>query len=511
MNRDGALISIWQEGITDYQPVNNWNEDDIYDVLVVGGGITGLTTALLLQEEGKKCVLAEAHNIGYGTTGGTTAHLNTILDTPYNVIEKKFSEDDARLVAAGTKEAIDLVDTLVKRYHIDCDFRHRSAYLLANGDKEEKELEEIILATVKTGIVGEQKMGAELTLPLPCTQAGLFDGQASMHSTQYLKGLAKAYESLGGVLLQHCFVGDIHSDGQFTANCTYGKIKALHVVYATHIPPGISILHFRCAPYRSYAMAFTLKSGLYPQELIYDMKDPYHYIRSQSLNGREYIIAGGFDHKTGHNENTEQTFRQMEAFYREHFDIDDITFRWSSQYFEPADGLPYIGLLPGHSKTYVATGFSGNGMTLGTLAGRIIAGLIVKNESPFKELFNPSRVKPVAGFENFVKENADVVSKFIGMRLSHEKITSLVELAPGEATLAEWQNKDIALYKDINGKIYALDPVCPHAGCLVAWNNAERSWDCPCHGSRFACNGAVLTGPAQNTLRQISWEDIGGD
>lgn len=509
MKRDGAQNSIWQHNIPDHQPVNNWNSEEVYDVLIVGGGITGLTTATLLQSQGKKCILAEAYNIGFGTTGGTTAHLNTMLDSSYDQIEKNFGEENAKLVASASREAIDLVEGMVTKYGIDCDFSYQPGYLFAETDDEEKELDKIKEASIRAGVV--VSCSDSIPVPLPFKTACRFDMQAQIHSTLYISGLAKAFEKEGGVLLQHCMVTSVENGQHFTANTTLGNIKAHKIVYATHIPPGINLLHFRCAPYRSYACAFTLKSGNYPSGLIYDLKDPYHYFRTHIIDGKTYIIAGGFDHKTGHEENTEQKFRELEAYLRNHFDIDSIDYKWSSQYFIPADGLPYIGLLPGHENIYTGTGYGGNGMTLGTLAAKMICELVTTGESKYAHLFNPGRIKPIAGFEAFVKENADVISKFIDMRFSYEQVSTLAELAPGDAVLADWEDKKVALYKDENGRVYALDPVCPHAKCLVAWNNAEKSWDCPCHGSRFACNGAVLTGPARKGLTQILWEDTEGD
>lgn len=509
MKRDGATKSIWQEGIENYQPVNNWNKVEVYDVLIVGGGITGLTTALLLQDQGKKCILAEAYNIGFGTTGGTTAHLNTVLDNSYDYIESDFGEDGAKLVASATREAIDLVEGLTTKYNIDADFSYEPGYLLAVTDEESKHLEKIVAATTRAGVVTNWTDNIPITLPFK--KACRFEFQARIHATRYITGLAKAFEAAGGILLQQCIVNSVENEQHFQADTSLGVIKADKVVYATHIPPGINILHFRCAPYRSYVQAFTLKDNNYPTGLIYDMKDPYNYFRTQTINGKEYIIAGGYDHKTGHEKNTDQLFREQEAYLRNHFDIDSIDYKWSSQYFTTADGLPYIGILPGHDNIYVGTGYSGNGITLGSLAAKIICELITTGKSKYESIFKPGRVKPVAGFTEFVKENADVISQFIGLRFSYEKIASLAELAPGEATLAKWEGKKVALYKDEQGKVHALDPVCPHAKCIVDWNSVEKSWDCPCHGSRFACNGALLTGPARVGLTQIKWEDIEGD
>jgi len=509
MKRDGEQKSLWQDTVADYQPTNQWNKDEVYDMLVIGAGITGLTTALLLQSEGKKCIIAEAHNIAFGTSGGTTSHLNTMADTGYDILEKKFGKDATPLVASAMREAIDLVEGLVSKYSIDCGFAYKTAYLFAQNDEEAETLQKMKEATERAGVVCSSVNN--IPIPVPFSKAMRVEMQAQLHATHYLHGLAKAYEQEGGILLQHCMVKEHKHEGHYLAETTLGTIKARKIMYATHIPPGISIFNFRCAPYRSYAAAVTLKNGNYPDALIYDVKDPYHYFRTQKVNGKEYLIAGGFDHKTGHNDNTEQIFRELEAYIRKHFEVDAVAYKWSSQYFEPADGLPYIGLMPGHDDIYVGTGYSGNGIIFGTLAGKMICEMVTGHESRYEKLFDTNRIKPIAGFANFVKENADVVSKFIGMRFSYEKVSELAALAPGEATLAEWEGKKVALYKDEQGKLHAVDPVCPHAGCLVAWNNAEKSWDCPCHGSRFAPNGALLTGPATHCLAQIKWEDIEGD
>lgn len=509
MRRDGDLKSLWQNDIGDYQPVNNWNKNDIYDVLIVGGGITGLTAALLLQSEGKKCILAEAANIGFGTTGGTTAHLNTVLDTSYADIEKKFSKDDAKLVSGGTREAIDLVEGLINKYHIDCEFSYQPAYIFSENEKESEALKEIKDATKRAGVM---TTGTDsIPVPMPFHKAIRVEIQAQFHPLQYLQGLARAYEQEGGILLQQCTVHQAEEGTVVTADTTLGEIRAMKVIYATHIPPGINLLHFRCPPYRSYAMAVTLADENYPAGLVYDMKDPYHYLRTQEINGKKYLVAGGFDHPTGDGTNTEHQFRELEAYIRKYYQVDIITNRWSSQYFNSTDGLPYIGLLPGADNIYTGTGYSGNGMVLGSLAAKIMCELITKGESKYQRLFDPSRIKPIAGFKEFVKANANVISKFIGMRFSYEHIETLAALAPGEGVLADWENKKVALYKNENGKVYAVDPVCPHAGCLVAWNGAEKSWDCPCHGSRFSCNGALLTGPATKGLAPIINEDHEGD
>jgi glycine/D-amino acid oxidase-like deaminating enzyme/nitrite reductase/ring-hydroxylating ferredoxin subunit len=511
MNRDGQLHSLWQDTGPEYQPVNSWSRETTYDALVIGAGITGLTTAVLLQEQGLKCIIAEAHNLCFGTTGGTTAHLNTILDTPYNIVEQDFGKEGARLLHQGCVDAINTVEQLTNKYSIDAGFSRQPAFLIAQDEKEVDELQSIVEASARAG--DQVSFVDSIPVPLPFLKAARFEGQGQMHATRYVGGLARAFEANGGVLLEHCVVTGVDQhDNTFTANTSLGVIKAKKVVYATHIPPGINLLHFRCAPYRSYAMAVRLSTGDYPEGLLYDVKDPYHYFRTQEVDGEKYLIVGGYDHKTGHEENTEKPFMELEAYVRGIYDVDSVAYRWSSQYFNAADGLPYIGQLPGADDgVYVGTGYGGNGITLGSLAGSILSDLVMGKENAYAELFRPGRIKPIAGFMDFVKENADVASQFIGKRFAYEKISTLSELAAGEATLADWEGKKVALYKDENGKVHAVDPVCKHAKCIVAWNRAEKTWDCPCHGARYTPQGEMITGPARAGLTPLLWESVDGD
>lgn len=305
--------------------------------------------------------------------------------------------------------------------------------------------------------------------------------------------------------MQNCRVTDV-TEGEDThlVETSLGQMEAKHVVYATHIPPGVNILHFRCAPYRSYAMAVKLKNEDYPDAMVYDLYNPYHYYRTQQLEGNTYLIAGGEDHKTAHEENTARCFKKLEAHIRKYFEVETVDFSWSSQYFEPADGLPYIGHLPGNaSNIWVATGFGGNGIIYGTGSALILADLICNGTSEYQQLFNPARVKPVAEFQNFVKEAADVVGVFVGKALASTELENLAQLAKGEARVVKYDGQTIALYKDDTGKLHSLNPSCPHIKCTVCWNTAEKSWDCPCHGSRFSYTGRLLTGPARKDLGTI--------
>ncbi|MEJ7912206.1 MAG: FAD-dependent oxidoreductase, partial [Chitinophagaceae bacterium] len=340
------------------------------------------------------------------------------------------------------------------------------------------------------------------------TKAIVYRKQAQFHPTRYVLALAKEFEDAGGVILQNCVVTKVDGSEMLTIETSLGSVQGRHFIYATHTPPGVNVLHFREAPYRSYVVAATLKNDNYPDALVYDMYDPYHYYRTQEADGKKYLIAGGDDHKTAHEENTEVCFRQLEAHVRKLFDVASIDYRWSSQYFEPSDGLAYIGHLPGNpDNVFVATGFGGNGITYSHIAATILTDLITTGNSEYAELFDPSRVKMVAGFANFVKENLDVVKEFVSKRIGQTKIKGLSDLAQGEGKLVKYEGESLGLYKDETGGIHAVNPVCPHAKCVVGWNSAEKSWDCPCHGSRFSVDGLLLTGPATINLEKIELGD----
>jgi glycine/D-amino acid oxidase-like deaminating enzyme/nitrite reductase/ring-hydroxylating ferredoxin subunit len=503
MERDGMSISCWQE-MPDYSPVNRYNPRAEYDVVIVGAGITGITTALLLQTAGKNCLVTEARNIGFGTTGGTTAHINTLLDTPYYTISKNFSEDDAKLVHKAATEVIELVRKNVETYSISCSFMDKEGYLFSPRKELDKELEKIVNSSIKAGV--DMAYVQENPVPVPFTALARFTGQAQFHPLEYVYALAQAFEQAGGVILLENPMTEVKEEDVLHVHTHRGIIKAKNVVYATHTPPGINLLHLRLVPWRSYAMALRI-NGEYPDSLIYDTEDPYHYFRTQEIDGVQYLIAGGEDHKTGHEENAEKSFMNLEAYLRKHFDIEEIKWKWSSQYYETVDGLPYIGNFPMHPENiYVATGFGGNGMTYGTLSAIILRDLITTGKSEYAELFDPNRLKPIAGFAEFASAAADVVSNFIKKPFNAEKIEALVDLAPGEGKIVKYEGEKIALYKDEDGKIYGISPTCNHMGCSINWNNAEKSWDCPCHGSRYNMYGEMITGPATKNQQRIEIE-----
>lgn len=502
--RDSKTLSPWQKGPFELDNAADiFAEGTLYDALIVGGGITGLTTALLLQKQGKQCIIAEAYTIGYGTTGGTSAHLNNFFDATYADVERDFSKEAAKLLANCGNESFEIIANLVKEYSINCDFEYKDGYLYAETDDEVKILDEILTASQRAGI--DVKESAINGVNVPFKKAIVFKNQGQFHPLKYIFKLAEAFVDAGGIIVENTFIRDSsYEDGVHSAKGDTITIKAKNLVYATHLPPGINVFDFRCSPYRSYVLGIRLKDeNAYPKGLSYDSKDPYHYFRTHIIGDKKYMILGGEDHKTGHQE-PDAAFEALEKYAREYYEVTEISFRWSSQYYIPADGLPYIGQLPaGYPQLYIATGYNGNGMMFGTIAGKIISDAITLKENKYADLFNPARIKPVAGFVEFVKENADVAYHFIADRFSAESIDSLKELEANSGAIVKYNGEKLAVYKDAEGKVTALNPVCTHAKCIVCFNDAEKSWDCPCHGGRFDVNGRVLTGPPRANLQKV--------
>ena len=506
IKRDGYNISIWQESADEYLPTNKADSTKIYDAVIVGGGITGISTAYHLQQAGMDCLLLEAHELCFGTTGGTTAHINTLLDVPYSTIEKKFSKEKSRLVAESVKEAVNTIRETIHKHNIDCDFKMTSATLFAKTDKQKDELEKISAATNDAGIKND--FINKISLPIKFLKAMQVDDQAKFNPVRYVHSLAMEFEKAGGMILQQCRVISADENENVTIETNKGKYRGRFLIYATHIPPGVNLLHFRCVPMRSYAIAAILNNNAYPEDLLYDMYDPYNYYRSQEIDGRNYFIAGGYDHKTAHEENQEYRFLELESHVRKYFEVKEIVYKWSSQYYESPDGLPYIGQLPGHNRIFTATGFGGNGMPYSTVAALLLTRMITNQASPFKDLYDPNRLKPVAGFANFVSHNADVVKQFASKWFSHEELHELAELATKEGKIVKFKDEKIAIYKDNDGGIHALSPICTHVGCEVKWNNAELSWDCPCHGARYSYDGRVLNGPTIKNLAKVNVREL---
>ncbi|OOG19032.1 hypothetical protein BWD42_03510 [Sphingobacterium sp. CZ-UAM] len=501
MKRDGRNKSFWQtlEG----QNFSTDFTDLVFDTIIVGAGITGVTLAKKLQDSGVKCLLLDKENPGFGTTGGTTAHINNFYDASYDEIIANFGEQAARLLVNSTKDTLDHIKKNVLRYHINCDFEECDFFLFSAEESQNEQLDRILAAHQQLGL----KTLPSNTLPfsLPFVKAIRIEGQAQFHPLKYLLGLLDAFGKNGGAILTNqSIVAYENKEGEITLKTSDERIfTAKNIVWATHIPPGRNRFDLLVAPYRSYAL--TLKLQHAPEMLAQtaDLYDPYHYFRYHRTGDGYYLIAGGFDHRTGDERDTEKHFYDLKELVNKNFEYQEVTAQWSSQYYVSADGLPYIGRMPNEPNVYIATGYGGNGMTFGSMASLIIPDLLLNKETALAKLLSPARIKPIASAKSVLSEGWSASQHFIMDKLSADKIDAFENIPLEEGRIVKYEGKTFAVYRDEQAVLHCLSSVCPHMGCTVNWNPSEKSWDCPCHGSRFDIEGKLLNGPATSGLQEM--------
>lgn len=472
------------------------------DVAVIGGGITGLTTALLLKQRGKKVALIERSHIGTGESGHTTAHLTEVIDTGYQSLVSDFGKKGARMAAESSRAAIDLIEHWVSEFSIDCDFTRVPAYKYTESRKDVRELRKEVRAMRRAGVDAE--MTSDVPLPFRVQAAIRVKNQAQFHPRKYFLALAQQIHGDGSYVFEKTRAVEIKDGTPCHITTENGSLLAHDIVVATNSPINTRFaMHTKVASYRTYAMAISLKGQRLEPGLYWDTANPYHYTRVLNAQDTATLVVGGEDHKTGMHEDTEASFSALEKYCRQHFDVDAIEAHWSGQIMEPVDGLPYIGLAPFSKNSYVATGYSGNGMTFGTVAGILLSDELLGHKNKWASLYDATRIKPLASLTTFLHENKDFPLCMIKDRVASPEATSINDVQPGEGKIVAIEGEKVAVFHDESGSIHAVSPVCTHMGCLVHFNNAERSWDCPCHGSRFAPDGTVLNGPAITALKPV--------
>jgi glycine/D-amino acid oxidase-like deaminating enzyme/nitrite reductase/ring-hydroxylating ferredoxin subunit len=492
--------SLWQ---TDTKlPAFAQIEHDVEcDVLVVGAGITGMTAALLLQQAGARVALIEAQRIGTGETGRTTAHLTELIDARYRVIESKFGRGGARSAAESLRAAIDRIERIASELDADCRFERVPEYLYAEDEEQRRDLERELTALQHVG--ASAAWTEDFPLSMKVTGAVRVERQGRFHPLAYLRGLAERFVAAGGTIFEHTRMLSVTDEAPCRVRTERATIRARDVLLLTHVPVSNKVaLQTKLAAYRTYAIAAPLR-GAFPDGNFSDMQHPYHYVRVQPLASGRVLMIGGEDHKTGKNDDTEQCFLRLCEYASAHFPIGEITHRWSGQIIEPADGLPFIGKNPGAEHVYVATGFSGVGMTFGTTAAMILSDAVLGRDNPWAHLYDATRVKPLAQALRVLAEGSDFPTSLVRDRLARGEVEDVDRVRPGEGRLVRAHGKTLAVYRDEAGLVHARSATCTHLGCHVQWNRAERTWDCPCHGSRFDVDGGVLNGPATEALAEV--------
>ncbi len=497
--------SYWQ----DTTPLGSFprlNERLNVDVAIIGGGITGLTSAYILKQSGMKVAVLEEGLIARGETGRSTAHITEILDTRFHALISRFGKKAIQELTAANRLAINRVSEIVEELEIDCAFRRLPGFLYAEDPEQANELSAEVEAASTAGV--ELRWTDDVPLPF-ATHGGLrIENQAAFHPGAYCHALARAIQGGGSYVFERSPVEEL-VDGepcQLYSNGT--SLSSSFALIATHFPSIRSTyrlsLQTKVAAYRTYALGARLSRDIPVPGLFWDASHPYHYSRPH--NG--IWLIGGSDHKTGHEGEDDGAFARLEDYARSRFSVSSIPFHWSGQILETVDGLPYIGLNASSENVYVATGFSGNGISYGTLAAMIISDEIREETRRWTDLLSildPTRIKPLAAARTFISENKDYPVQLVAdsIRRIHATRDPVSEIPRGEARIVQVNGEDVAAYHDEKGEFHTVSATCTHLGCQVHWNSAERSWDCPCHGSRFGVDGAVLNGPATRALPEI--------
>ena len=490
--------SLWV-GTSEVPRFHEQHGDLTADVVVVGAGIAGLTTAALLKADGARVIVVEAGRVAAGVTGYTTAKLTVLHGLVFDDLAQAFGEEAARKYADANLAGMATVAELAVRHGIDCELERRPAYTSTTDPAMVDQVRAEVSAAQRLGL--EAEFTTETDLPYPVEAAIQVADQAQFHPRKYCIGLARAIDGAGCAVYESTRALSIdEQDGRVTVETDHGIITAGFVVQATHLPFSDRGGFFaRTHPVRSYAMSARL-DGPVPQGMYLSVDTPSRSVRSAHMDGEEVVILGGESHKVGQDPDTRERYAALEAWARQEFPVRSIDYRWSAQDFVPVDHVPFVGpVSPSSERVLVATGFKKWGMSNGSAAGVMLADRIAGRQNPFADFFDTNRANPRQSIKELVKENANVVKRFVGDRLRTET-RSVADLAPGEAAVLVEGTERVAVYRDEAGAVHAVSPVCTHMGCTVTWNTAETTWDCPCHGSRFTCDGAVIQGPAVKDL-----------
>ena len=496
--------SYWRSASLPRYPMRELTQH--VDVVVIGGGITGLTAAYLLKRVGKRVAVFERERIGSGETGNTSAHLTYVTDMRLGELSKRFDKRTAQLVWQGGETAIDVIETIVTELQIDCGFQRVPGFLFAaidGGKDEEDHMKE------------EHELATELGFPSQFHKKGPIRGlpsvsypdQALFHPLRYLDGLARAINGDGSFVCEQAEFSEALDDPM--AVIVNGEnLTCESLIIATHVPlmgltglVSATLFQTKLYPYSSYVVGARLPLGSLAPGSYNDTSDPYFYLRVHNMQDHAYAIFGGADHKTGQEEDTESCYKTVEKTLGKILPLAVVERRWSGQVIETTDGLPYIGETA--KNQFVATGFGGNGLTFGTLAGIMAHDFVRGHSNPWADVLDPLRKPITTGLTTLLSENVDYPVRFILDRLRRDRTSSVSSVARGDGKVLTIKGKPTAVHRTESGEVMMLSPVCTHMGCHVRWNKAEQTWDCPCHGSRFTPDGLVLGGPAEEPLERV--------
>ncbi|HEX5833358.1 MAG TPA: FAD-dependent oxidoreductase [Pyrinomonadaceae bacterium] len=502
-----ATTSVWMA--TANTPSQARLKDNIRtDVCIIGAGIAGMTTAYLLAKEGRSVVVVDDGAIGGGMTGRTTAHLTNAYDDRYVEMEKLHGADGSRLIAESHTAAIDKVEQIVWNEHIDCGFERLDGFLFMPPNESPELLHDELKASHRAGLTGVELVQRAPIETFDTGPALRFPRQAQFHPLEYLTGLTRAFLRDGGRVFNETHATTITGGNNARVATNLGAVVTCDaIVVATNTPVNDRVaIHTKQAPYVTYVIGVRVPKGSVTRALFWDTPDPYHYLRlegAEASDSSDLLIVGGEDHKTGQENDGAERFARLEQWTRERFpQAREVEFRWSGQVMEPVDGIAFIGRNPlDDDNVFIATGDSGQGMTHGTIAGMLLTDLLQGRKNPWEDLYSPSRIT-LRSLGEYAGENLNVAGQFTDY-VTPGEISSVDELNPGEGAIMREGLSKLAVFRDEGGAVHKLSAVCPHLGCVVGWNSTEKTWDCPCHGSKYRADGRVYQGPANSDLSKV--------
>lgn len=479
-------------------------EDLRVDVAVVGGGIVGLTAAWVLQKEGLDVVLVEMDRIAQGVSGYTTAKITSGHNLIYSKLERLHGLETSAAYARANQHALEWMTRLVDGQKIACDLEPQTNYVYAQREDGVTEITREVEAAARAGLAAE--FVGETDLPVSFAGGVRLPDQARFHPRKYLLHLAREFEQGGGRIFEDTRAVGVTENEACVVSTEDGQIHAEYAIVGTNYPFIDRGLFFpRVHPQRSYVVAGPIAPSQAPNGMFISSDEPTRSIRTIRNGSETLVMVGGNGHAVGQHYDTESQYRDLETWAKDHFDISEITHRWSTQDGVTVDALPYAGTARRSSeRVYTATGFGKWGMTNGTAAALVIADQILGRPNLFADLYDPHRLTVAASISKFARENTKVGFHFFRNRVRHPQSDDAFDLAPGQAAVQRRGLNQIAAYRDDDGELHEVSATCTHLGCVVAWNAAEKSWDCPCHGSRFDYRGKVLHGPATVDLEQLS-------
>lgn len=492
----------WRDSI-DFSPFPPLDKSIQVDVGIVGGGITGITAAYLLSKQNVKVALIDAGVMLNGTTGHTTAKVTAQHGLIYDELINHFGEEKASMYYHASDEARQFIKDTVSEYNIDCDFKEEDAYLFTNDNDYLQSLEKEKEAYEKLNIPHE--LMNRMPLKVPMMKALMMKNQAAFHPLKYLNKLIEISKNNGVDFYENTTATDVEYNNHPAIVTREGnRILCKYVIAASHYPfyDGQGFYPTRMYADRSYVLAVKPKRK-YPGGMYINAEEPTRSIRTTTIDDQDLWLVGGESHKTGQGKNTYNYYESLFDFAKKEFGINKVFYRWSAQDLITLDKVPYIGPITKNQRNiFVATGYRKWGMTNGTVAAHVISDIIINKESPYEELYTPSRFQADPAVKKFTQINADVAKHLIKGKLEYTK-KNIDELEPDQATITRIEGKRTGVYKDRDQKIHMVDTTCTHLGCEVEWNAGERTWDCPCHGSRYSYTGEIINGPAKQPLKVI--------